>query len=84
MDHKKPVVSRRDFLKRSAVVGVGATAVAGQDRKETKPGQFILTAWPMLSLPVRGPRGSRCNHGAHGGRVGDRTTISADAADEYL
>jgi len=54
MDHKKPVVNRRDFLKRSAVVGVGATAASAQDRKETKPGQFILTAWPMSSLRVRG------------------------------
>src|SRR5258707_11469070 len=40
MDSKKPIVNRRDFLKRSAVVGVGATAVAGEAAAQGRRGQI--------------------------------------------
>src|SRR6202140_3273972 len=40
MDKKDPAVNRRDFLKKSAAVGVGATAASGQSRSGAKPGQI--------------------------------------------
>src|SRR5579863_1290862 len=40
MDNQKPVVNRRDFLKRSAAVGVGATAVAEQAAAQGRPSQI--------------------------------------------
>ena len=40
MDKKNPTVNRRNFLKKSAAVGVGATTLAAQDRGESKPGQI--------------------------------------------
>jgi glycine/D-amino acid oxidase-like deaminating enzyme len=40
MDNKKPVVNRRDFLKRSAVVGAGATTLAGQAAAQGRRGQI--------------------------------------------
>src|SRR6202790_2614022 len=40
MDKKAPAVNRRDFLKKSAAVGVGATAASGQSRSGAKPGQI--------------------------------------------
>ena len=33
-------MNRRDFLKKGAAVSVGATTLAGQDRKESKPGKI--------------------------------------------
>ena len=38
MDKKHPAVNRRDFLKKSAAVGVGATAASAQDRGSARPG----------------------------------------------
>src|SRR5580765_2301662 len=40
MDNKKPVVNRRDFLKRSAAVGAGATTLAGQAAAQGRRGQI--------------------------------------------
>ena len=40
MDKKRPSVNRRDFLKRSAAVSVGATTASGQDRGSAQPGQI--------------------------------------------
>ena len=39
MHKKNPAVNRRDFLKRGAAIGAGATAAAGQGRTEAKAGQ---------------------------------------------
>ncbi len=38
MQRKSPAVNRRDFLKKSTALGVGATAASGQDRGGDKPG----------------------------------------------
>src|SRR5579863_5683106 len=40
MDNQKPVVNRRDFLKRSATVGAGATTLAGPAAAQGRPGQI--------------------------------------------
>jgi urocanate reductase len=40
MDKKALAVNRRDFLKKSAAVGVGATTASGQDRSGARPGQI--------------------------------------------
>ena len=39
MSKKAPAVNRRDFLKKSTAIGVGATAASGQDRSGARPGQ---------------------------------------------
>ena len=38
MDKKRPTVNRRDFLKRSVVMGAGASAAAGQERTQARGG----------------------------------------------
>jgi succinate dehydrogenase/fumarate reductase flavoprotein subunit len=40
MNKKAPAVNRRDFLKKSTAIGVGATAAPGQDRGGARAGQI--------------------------------------------
>jgi urocanate reductase len=40
MNKKAPAVNRRDFLKKSTAIGVGATAASGQDRSGARAGQI--------------------------------------------
>ena len=40
MDKKSPAVNRREFLKKSTALGVGATTASAQDYADAKPGQI--------------------------------------------
>jgi hypothetical protein len=72
MKPKYPVVSRRDFFKRGAVVGMDANTLAGQARARARSGQIKFDH--VANVVVVGAGASGCRR-PYSGKV-DATTVA--------